>query len=88
MSNNIILGSLRSILWEAEACNLLKKILRHRYFPVSFAKFFRAPLFMERIRETASCLCGEDIQYINLLFSSAYLGPCQIFMMSLYLGKQ
>ena len=33
----------------AKACNLLKKSLRHRCFPVNFAKFPRTPFFTEHL---------------------------------------
>ena len=33
-----------------EACNFIKKNLQHRYFPVKFAKFLRAPFFTEHLR--------------------------------------
>ena len=33
---------------------LLKKRLRHRIFPVNFAKFLRAIFFKEHLRATAS----------------------------------
>ena len=31
-------------------CNIIKKRLQHRYFPVSFAKFLRTPLFTEHLQ--------------------------------------
>ena len=36
------------------ACNLLKKGLRHRCFPINFSKFFESTYFVEHPRTAAS----------------------------------
>ena len=43
------------------ACNLIKKRLQHRYFPVSTAKFLRTP-FLKNICETAASVFTKSIQ--------------------------
>ena len=40
-------------LFQAQACNFIKKILQHRCFPVNIAKFLRSPILKnicERLR--------------------------------------
>ena len=39
---------------DQKACNFVKKKLRHRCFPVKFAKFFRTPFFTEHLCVAAS----------------------------------
>ena len=34
----------------SQACNFIKKRLKHRPFPVKFAIFLRTPLFTEHLR--------------------------------------
>ena len=39
-----------SLFYKVEACNLIKKRLHHRCFPVKFANSLRTPLFTEHLR--------------------------------------
>ena len=38
------------LIKKLKACNVIKKRLQHRCFPVQFAKFLRTPYFTEHIR--------------------------------------
>ena len=61
-------------VFQAWPATLLKKRLRHRCFPVNFAKFLRTPFFIKQLWVTASaiftksfslrlitCLAGSDL---------------------------
>ena len=47
-----------------QACNFIKKRLRHRCFPVKFAKFLRAPFFTEHFQ---SYFCSRSKPIHTLL---------------------
>ena len=63
-----------NIVARPEACNCIKKRLRHRRFLVNFAKFLRTTYFEEHLRKAASVLV-----IIKLVIK--YWGSADLFLL-------